>query len=289
MAGPNAVDAIHSRKQMLWHLETEVTDEIEEILGSLLPDGSGPYTWVMPMSPDGGPAYLAPEDISLRVEDTRQGIRDGYTGLHTIYSVVQVDRIIELNGSFYSFIDTVSHIRMKDTGDILSVPGLGLFPTEAGLAGIRGEIMWGRNALEYYDDDSSDPLPRRKMTNYAAHDALVAAFRSADLAGIEKLIAENALLSIRDQVNDEIGVTNHKGRDAAVGYFESLFARFTVDDVHVVQRVVEDWYVFSELCWYVSDKSGAKSSFLTAEFATTTADGRFRASMGHGTARKSLT
>ena len=85
-------------------------------------------------------------------------------------------------------------------------------------------------------------------------------------------------------VNDTGKLASLHGKDEHRAYYESFFAKYAVESIDLLDRVVQDSYAFSELRYTVTARGGSGPvSFHTAEFHMPAGDGRFIARIGHGT------
>jgi hypothetical protein len=85
-------------------------------------------------------------------------------------------------------------------------------------------------------------------------------------------------------VNDTGALTNLDAKDGHRVYYKALLAKYEVQSVTLMDRVVYDDYVFAELRFTMRRrKSGETVAFHTAEFFVPGRDARFTVRIGHGT------
>ena len=120
------------------------------------------------------------------------------------------------------------------------------------------------------------------------HEAYLTALRSADVDGLVAQANASVQLAIRDYVTDSGTLTQTESRvgeeqNTYRAYWQSFFYKFEILSIDIMQRVVEEWYVFAELRYNARIRnSGENVAFNIAEFLVTGRDGRFISHIGHG-------
>jgi hypothetical protein len=277
--------ALHAADQTMIHIEAEMAGRIPELMDTLTAEGPYAYTIVPEVHPDG--------TVKLPILSTADEIREIYTLIRGISDLKSVEPMVELRGSWYSFHEAISRGQIKNT----DLPPsehvtLGLFPVSTG-KGITGELVWivrpraelgsGVNP----EDIPTDPVQLRRET-LVLHEREVAALRDGDVDALMDCLNDGVASAVRDYVNDTGKLASLHGKDEHRAYYESFFAKYSVESIDLLDRVVQDSYAFAELRYTVTarDGSGPVScplSFHTAEFHMPAGDGRFIARIGHGT------
>jgi hypothetical protein len=115
----------------------------------------------------------------------------------------------------------------------------------------------------------------------------MAALREENVPRLLATMRPNVATAIRSYLNDDYTVVNAEGLAELGAYYEALFARFKILQIRPVNRIVESWYIFSELHWIVEHRGGERQGevveFCTADVAPIDAEGRFWVRTGAGT------
>jgi hypothetical protein len=283
---PKTLDAakldirVHNGEVAWAHIESEYRDNVDEIISTLVPDGPLAYTV--------GPNLLGDGSIPKQIFETDiAGIRRAYEAMHGVSAVTGMQATTEIRGEWYSFAFGLGAGYDKATGASGHVPNAVLFPT-MGKNGITGELIWKKTGLgaPYTGGNEGDMAAETAIL--AQHEAYLECLRNADVDGVAKLHHSNAQIGIRDHVNDTGTIASIDGRDEYRAHLEKFFERFDVLDIKVINRFTNDWLVFAELLWVVTEKAWPRSSlkFYTADHAEVHPSGLFASRIGHGTDRE---
>jgi hypothetical protein len=110
------------------------------------------------------------------------------------------------------------------------------------------------------------------------------ALRGNDLDAVLAVLHDGVASAVRDYVADTGTLVELTGKDAHRSWYAALLDKFEIRSVEPLYLVTEDWYVFCELRFTVSRRSGGGTlAFHTAEYHIPAKDGRFIARVGHGT------
>jgi hypothetical protein len=225
-------------------------------MDTLTAEGPYAYTIVPEVHPDG--------TVKLPILSTADEIREIYTLIRGISDLKSVEPIVELRGSWYSFHEAISRGQIKNT----DLPPsehvtLGLFPVSTG-KGITGELVW-------------IVRPRAELGSAVNPE-------DGDVGALMDCLNDGVASAVRDYVHDTGKLASLHGKDEHRAYYESFFAKYSVESIDLLDRVVQDSYAFAELRYTVAARDGSGSvSFHTAEFHMPAGDGRFIARIGHGT------
>jgi hypothetical protein len=264
------------------HLRAEYTQDIEQVLDTLATDA--PLSWTLASvvdEDDGSATYLA--------GTTLEEIRAQYQGMRTFVEIHGWDALVEIRESWYTLTQGVVTLKMVETGEFTRSETVTMFPigddgilgeVQIGGVGVRREVTADPEAAAEVSDET-----QRRLDALKGHDAYIEAFRSEDVATIVDANRANGASAIRNYLTDESTVLNVEGAAALGDYYASLFERYRVKDVQLVNRIAESWYVFAELHWAVEERGGAGRTFefCTAETAPLDADGRYWVRTGCGT------
>jgi hypothetical protein len=276
-----AAAALHSARQMQAHVDAEVTNEIDIVMGTLAPKEPYAYTLQPQLNPDG----------SLRrqpIAHTWQEVRKGYEVIHAKAILTGLTPITEIHGDWYSFVEGAGGGIQKATGEEGEADSLILFPTGRG-EGITGELFWNRHRPFAADPAPGfgAPVTGGRRACLGTHDQFIASLRAADVSMLEKLTDDGAQTAVRDYVDDTGTLIALDGKVALREFYERFFAKYEVMAIEKLCRVVDDWYAFAELRWTTRLRSGpdagAEAVFNTAEYCVFSPDARILVRIGHGT------
>jgi hypothetical protein len=117
-----------------------------------------------------------------------------------------------------------------------------------------------------------------------SHDRYIKALQNADVEGILAEMNERVTANVRNYVEDTGALISLTDKDAHRAYYKTLFEKFEVKAVLMLDRVIQDDYVFAELRFTVRNRaSGETMAFHTAEFFLPGRDTRFAVRIGSGT------
>jgi hypothetical protein len=276
----SAAASLHAAEQTMIHIQAEMVGRVPELMDTLKDEGPYAYTIMPAIRPDGS--------ASLPILSTREEIHGAYTMIRGASDLLSVEPMVEIRGSWYTFQEAYSRGRPKGSETVSENITLGLFPVSTG-KGITGELVWivrPRSVLGVgpgRDEDKDAPQLRRELLQ--SHDHYVNALRNADVDSIVDTLNEGVASAIRDYVNDTGRLVGLEGKAAHRAYYRALFDKYAVCSVEILDRVVQDSYVFAELRFTVagSRPEAPTVAFYTAEFHVPANDGRLLARVGHGT------
>ncbi len=277
---------LHAAKGGFDHVLSEMTGDVDVIVGTLASEGPYGYTIRKQVSDDG--------TLRVPILTTREEIYNEYKAVRSLSDILGHQAMIEILGLWYVFHDVVDTSRGRASGSVNQHNTLVLCPVKGSSAGITGEIFWHRTPREGLGrggDYILSDADRRTLLlyHYDTHETYLGALRSADVDGLAALANDSVQLAIRDYVTDSGTLTQTEARigeevNTYRAYWTAFFERFEILSVDILQRAVEEWYVFAELRFTARIKRGGeKVTFNTAEFLVTARDGRFISHIGHGT------
>jgi hypothetical protein len=275
----SAEAADHAAKQAWTHMEAEYVGNIPGLLQTLGEEGPYAYTII--------PQVLAGGIIKMPLATTRAEIEECYKFVRGRSDLLASEALVEIRGSWYVFTEALNRGRTRATGALGESITYALFPSAVG-KGITGELVWAKMSRDKIGDPR-DPvsdlegLPLRRHMR-VAHDSYIQAFRDNNIEGLLAVMNERVYAAVRDYVNDTGALTNLDAKDGHRVYYKALLAKYEVQSVTLMDRVVYDDYVFAELRFTMRRrKSGETVAFHTAEFFVPGRDARFTVRIGHGT------
>jgi hypothetical protein len=176
---------------------------------------------------------------------TRDQQRTFYATSRARSHMVNVDVFTSVGGDWYGFVHGTVTSEALETSKRFTSELLGILPATVDEDTIAGEIGLGWPfGLEKMGDAPGEPALERVAT-LKAHNAWLDAFRLGDPESIASLYTDGAQFAMRNPVDGEISAV--EGRSAIVGYYGNLLARTKVTSVDVVMRIIDRWFVFTEL------------------------------------------
>lgn len=276
------------------HLRSEYSQDIDTVLATL--ETAGPWTWTLPMGAmaasetDGAAAGAT--TLQYVCATTMEEIREQYVNMRTAVELWDWISMTDLRSSWYMVTHGVGSLIEKPLGNVFQVESVTMFPI--GTDGILGEVQIGAIANERPNrwpevptGDVHVPFPVKRLEATILHNELMAAIRAEDPARVAATMRDDVATAIRSYLVDGYEMANLEGADAVRDHYASLFERFEVLELRLVNRVVESWFVFAELHWVVRHRAGADKGdvveFCTADIAPIDEDGRFWVRTGVGT------
>jgi hypothetical protein len=278
----------HGAEQATVHMDGEVAcldaEGVPELLETLTPDG--PYAWaIMPqLGPDG--------TVMIPIATTREEIADCYRITRGRSNVLGFDPLLELHGAWYTFQEGISRSYVPATGAYGSTETIALFPVTSD-RGITGELAWWKVPPEQLGTGHGahptgvlDPLDARRRA-MQTHDRYLDLLRTGEVDRLGEVLDDAVQSAVRDYVDDTGTLVGLDGLAAHHDHLERFIGRFAIEEVLLLERVVQDWYVFAEVRMTGVERhprsAGRRVAFNTSQILVPGADGRFVARIGHGT------
>jgi hypothetical protein len=276
----SAEAAKHAGDEGTRHVGYEIDGSVDQIMKTLAPRGPYGYTVRQEVLPDGG--------LKVPIQTTLEEIHEEYKFVRGMCDVLTHVPLVDVRGNWYLFQEVVNTGRLKNSDHVGQNETLVLLPVASG-QGITGEIFWYRVPRESLGrgpapvNPETDQLTLR-LENLAQHDRYLNALRAADVEGMLSVMNEAVQLAVRDYVNDTGTLTAPESKATYGSYWRSFFAKYDIEAVDLLERVVQEWYVFAELRFTLRRRdTGGIVAFQTAEFFVPAKDGLFIAQIGHGT------
>lgn len=263
-----------------WHINSEYTDVVDEVMTTLAPEGPYAYTVFPGAMPEEG---AIPQQ---KVLTTRDEIHACYENLHRFIAVREMRTVVEFRCDWYTFMYGMGEGLDKSSGAQIFTPTAVLFPT-MGQPGITGELFWIRCRVGDLATNPSEGALASPLAILDLHDRFVELLRVGDVDGIVGAGDPNAQTSVRDYVDDTGTLVELHDAAGLRDYLQRFYARYAVEEIELVHRYISEWFVFAELRWVVRATAGADAGkrfvFRTAEVAEVGPDGLIAARIGHGT------
>ena len=276
--------AMHATEETWIHIAAEVTaaNGDYDALMSTLRDEE-PYGYTIQPEINGDGTVRAP------IISTREEVRAAYEVVRGRSDLLSSESLIEIRGLWYVFQESYSVGRLRANGEVQ--PGshiLGMFPVGTS-KGITGELVWpwvpeqflGRG--EVPADVPTDAMGRRRAL-LALHDRYLDALRAGDADAVAAVVNADVQGGVRDYVADTGALIELQDREATRAHYTALFEKYEMVSVELLDRVVQEWYVFAEMRVTARPRSGGPAvAFHIAEYDVVAKDGLLFVRIGHGT------
>jgi hypothetical protein len=211
-------------------------------------------------------------------------VRNQYENLRQELEIRGWEPLLEIRSGWYTMWAGVSNIRVVANGSQHKGQTVVLFPV--GHDGILGELQIatvGRLADGRAPADE-DRVPQRRLDVLYEHEAYLEALRTGNVEQIVLIHKDDAAVAIRSYLADESSLLNIGGLGPLRAYYTSLFERYRVIDIQVVNRAIDTWYLFAELHWIVEERAtGAMREFCTADLTSIDEERKYWVRTGAGT------
>lgn len=265
----SACPAIRSRRIAEAHFVAEASNDLDVVMGSIV-GGDLLATAVVENLPEG------PSLVSC---GTAAEQRQHYTHIHSRIRVLDADLFTSIGGGWYGFVHGIVRVELVTTGDVRSTEMLGVMPVSPDEDVILGEIGLSYPSEAKQGDEPGEPALQR-VANFRLHEEWIAALRSADVEGLAACYSGDVLAAARQPGDRRL--VPLRGRGAVCAHYEELFRGYEVESVDVALRVIDRWYVFTELAWVLRDGHGDRHLYRSANALVIGVDGRILVDLGYG-------
>jgi hypothetical protein len=259
------------------HIFAEYTQDPVQIAATL--DTQAPVAWTLALeSPEHDGAYR------FRTGVTIDEVRVRYEELRSDLEIHGWEPMLEIRTGWYMMSQGVSQLKIPQTGAMHKGETAVMFPV--GVDGILGELQIGvvGRLPDGRAPTDEGRVPLRRLDVLADHEAYIAALRAEDVDSIVGAHKDDAAIAIRNYLTEESSLLNVAGLDAIRDHYASLFEKYRVLDIQLVNRVAETWYIFAELVWRVEERgTGRKLEFCIADLNSIDADRKYWVRTGAGT------
>ncbi len=275
-----AAAAVYTGQRVHRHVLSEFTNDTEQILATVANHDN--LVYAVGQADETGA-------VKLHGMSSRAGARGHYDSLREQVDILAWKPFTELRTAWYVFYDGVVTMGLKPDSGQVRLESIVLFPMGPE-EGILGELAWSIHPDARHADRTTDELPNppplTKVENRELLVAMVSAFEQADIQALSGMLSEDVGTALRDYATEQ-PYHDVQGRSAALQYYEGFFKTFDVSEVELVNRVIGEWFIFSELQWTARPHSDAPGSdivrFCTATMYPLNTEGRIVAQIGWGT------
>lgn len=272
----------HAFEQAWDHVTKERTGHIPTILDTLVK--RGPWAWAIM------PQVQADGSIVLPVHTTYEGIEEMYRLIRGHSDVLSAEPMVDVRGTWYSFQEDYARTRTKSTGEEQAHEMVLVLPVTSG-NGITGELCWWRIEKDRLGKgvEAAEPKTPVDMRCHmlALHDRFLDALRGGDADGMVSGFSRGCQSAIRDYVEDTGTITGLDDLDELRAHYQRFFDLYQVQSASVLERVVQEWYLFAEVRLEVVARSGPAHgdlmAFHTASLLIPGREDKFIVQIGHGT------
>ena len=229
----------------------------------------------------------------MEVAETPEAVRAHYVNLRSSLDVVRSRQIRRIVSDWFVLQQSVATMRARGddhAGDPhdFAVDTAVLFPIAP--EGILGEIPWNRTSFAEAMTSKTihhEPPTEELMETVDLHEAFLAAWCSGDELRVVDLLEEDCALGIRSCTDVEGSLCVGAGKDAIREALAEQFRTWKPDSFTLLNLVVTDWYIFSNVRWIGAARSGSgiwsPHEMSTATSCRSRSPDRFRAIVGYGT------
>jgi hypothetical protein len=268
-------------------LRAEFSNDIDQIVGTVAPN---PRFAILTRETGG---------LELEVAEEPEAVREHYLNLRRSLDVVRSRQIRRLVGDWFVFQQSVATMRTRREFADGAIPHE--FPVDTavlfpiGSTGILGEIPWNRTSFAEAMTTRArhhEPPTEELMATVDLLEEFLTAWRSCDEKNVVDLLEDDCAVAIRNYGDPEGALCAATGKEAVRSALAEQFQTWKPEASTILNLVVTDWYIFSNVRW-VGEKLSASGSWSTHEVSTATIlpiseDRRFRAILGYGTSPASV-
>jgi hypothetical protein len=267
--------------KVMAHLRAEFSNDVDQIMDTVAPD---PRFFIVTRE-DGS--------LELEVAETPEAVRAHYVNLRSSLDVVRSRQIRRIVSDWFVLQQSVATMRARGddhAGDPhdFAVDTAVLFPIAP--EGILGEIPWNRTSFAEAMASKTihhEPPTEELMETVDLHEAFLAAWCSGDELRVVDLLEEDCALGIRSCTDVEGSLCVGAGKDAIREALAEQFRVWKPERFTLLNLVVTDWYIFSNVRWIGAAHSGpgiwSPHEMSTAIILPLSESRRFRAIVGYGT------
>ena len=262
-------ERVRSREVAEAHFVAEVSNDPDEILMSM--KSYDPILTSVLVGSDAASMQL------VRCS-TRDDQRAFYVASRAQAHMVDVELFTSIGGEWYGFVHGLATGKVLATGESYTAELIGLLPTTPAEDTIAGEVglSWPLDVGKL--GDAPGALAFERVATKRAHDAWLDAFRSSDADAIVAHYATDARVAMRHPLTGD--VTGLEGHEAVADYYRGMLADATVRGADVVTRLIDRWFVFTELVVCLALNDGRDVVAQTADVCVIDRDDRVLVHLG---------
>jgi hypothetical protein len=262
-------ERIRSREVAEAHFVAEVSNDPDEILTSM--KSCDPLLTSVVVGSDAA-------SLQLVRCSTRDEQRAFYAASRAQAHMVAVELFTSIGGEWYGFVHGLATGKVLASGESYTAELVGLLPTTPDEDTIAGEVglSWPLDIGK--QGDAPGALAFERVATWRTHDAWLEALRSGDTERVGGQYATDARAAMRHPVTgDVIGL---EGRAAIAEYYGDLMTGAAVRAVDVVTRLVDRWFVFTELVMQLGLADGREVVAQMADVCVVGHDDRILVHLG---------
>lgn len=195
-------------------------------------------------------------------------------------NIADAQLFTSVGSDWFAFIHLIVTMRSPSSGELTDCEALGLLPVTPDEETIAGEIGLTFPPYAKQGDAPGAPALERAST-LRVHLAWLDGLNSRDPEKMRSAYADGVIATIYNPLDGS--VVERGGAQSVASFYEDLFDAYPSVSVDVVMRIIDRWYVFTELRWQVADGSGSQSWFRTADIAVVNPDNKIVTHLGLGT------
>ncbi len=267
--------------KVMAHLRAEFSNDVDLIMDTVAPD---PHFFIVTREHG---------RLELEVAETPEAVRAHYVNLRTSLDVVRSRQIRRIVSDWFVLQQSVATMRTRDddaSGDPhdFTVDTAVLFPIAP--EGILGEIPWNRTSFAEAMTSRTihhEPPTEELMETVDLHETFLEAWCSGDELRVVDLLEEDCALGIRSCTDVRGSLCVGAGKDAIRAVLAEQFGTWKPDSFTILNLVVTDWYIFSNIRWIGAARSASgiwsPHEMSTAMILPISESHRFQAIVGYGT------
>jgi ketosteroid isomerase-like protein len=253
------------------HFTSEVTNDVDVIMRTMVA-GDFLATAVLENPPEGRRLVIC-RDAAEQHEhyrDVRQRI-----------DVVGADLFTSFGGTFYGFVHGIVYVDVHATGERRRPNELiAVLPIASHEEAIIGEIG-GSRPVDAKGCGLPDRPPLDRVANLNVYNAWLAGLRNSDIEAVADHYHETITAAIRMPGDRDLRALN--GIAELRVHYDELFASFEIEAIDEIARLIDCWYVFTELEWTLRSPDGTRFVYRSANALILGEDDRLIVDIGYGT------
>jgi hypothetical protein len=265
----NLAERVRSRQIAEAHFVVELSNDPDEILTSM--KSYAPLLTTVVVPGEGG----SPRLVRCATPEQQRAF---YAASRSQAHMTRVDLFTSIGGDWYGFVHGVVTSKVLSTSEIFTAELVGLLPSTSDEDTVAGEIGLGWPLGHGKLGDGPGQVGQERVATMGVHDAWLEALRLGEARRISALYAPGAQAAWRHPVTGE--VTCLEGSDAIGAFYADLFATTKVSSVDVVVRLVDRWFVFTELVARLDHTAGGEVVARLADICVIGADDRILVHLG---------
>jgi hypothetical protein len=168
-------------------------------------------------------------------------------------NMTRVDLLTSIGSDWYGFVHAVTTWEPVGGGNETATEIVGILPRTPDEDTIAGEVGAGWPVGFGKLGDLPGEVTRERVATVRSHDSWLEALRQGDPRRIGECYSERVRAALRHPFTGEI--TCLEGRQAVVSYFADLLRDAKVSDLRLAMRVVDRWYIASEMAFDLVDRT----------------------------------